>query len=95
MARPRIAVLGRFTQSASALRYRGLVSSRALLDVVWAAGGDPVTLLPGADDEALDWGSRLAGIGGVLLPGGGDVHPRRYGGDEDHEAVYDVDPVQD
>ena len=39
MSRPRIAILGRFTESASALRYRGLVSSRALLEYVWAAGG--------------------------------------------------------
>jgi putative glutamine amidotransferase len=53
VARPRIAVLGRFTESASALRYRGLVSSRALLELVWAAGGDPVTLLPGPREVGL------------------------------------------
>jgi len=45
-------VLGRFTQSASALRDGGVVSSQALLDVVWEAGGDPVTLLPGSDPDA-------------------------------------------
>ncbi len=95
MPRPRIAVLGRFTESASALRYRGLVSSRALLEVVWAAGGDPVTLLPGADPDALDWSTRLSGFGGVLMAGGGDVDPARYGGDPDHDTVYDVDAVQD
>lgn len=95
MPRPRIAILGRFTESASALRARGLVSSRALLEVVWAAGGDPVTLLPGTDAAALDWAARLAGCGGVLLPGGGDIHPERYGGDVAHETVYGVDPVQD
>ncbi len=95
MTRPRIAILGRFTESASALRYRGVVSSRALLDVVWAAGGDPVTLLPGDDPEALDWTARLSGFAGVLLAGGGDLDPRLYGGDPDHESVYDVDAVQD
>lgn len=95
MPRPRIAVLGRFTQSASALRYRGVVASRALLDLVWAAGGDPVVLLPGPGPESLDWASRLRGFDAVLLPGGGDVDPSRYGGDPDHAAVYDVDPVQD
>lgn len=95
MIRPRIAILGRFTESASALRYRGLVSSRALLEAVWAAGGDPVTLLPGDSPEALDWDQRLAGFSGVLLAGGGDIDPARYGGDTEHEAVYDVDPVQD
>jgi putative glutamine amidotransferase len=77
------------------LRYRGLVSSRALLEIVWAAGGDPVTLLPGSGPDALDWASRLRGFDGVLMAGGGDVDPARYGGDRDHEAVYDVDEVQD
>ena len=95
MARPRIAVLGRFTENASALRYRGVVSARALLEAVWAAGGDPVTLLPGESADALDWPSRLAGFDGVLLAGGGDLDPRHYGGDHEHESVYDVDPVQD
>jgi putative glutamine amidotransferase len=95
MARPRIAVLGRFTDSASALRYRGVVSARALLEAVWAAGGDPVTLLPGDSPDALDWPARLAGFDGVLLAGGGDLDPRHYGGDHEHESVYDVDAVQD
>ena len=95
MTRPRIAVLGRFTESASALRYRGVVSSRALLEAVWEAGGDPVTLLPGDSADALDWAARLAGFDGVLLAGGGDLDPRHYGGDHEHESVYDVDPVQD
>lgn len=95
MTRPRVAILGRFTQSASALRYRGVVSSRALLELVWAAGGDPVTLLPGTDPDSVDWDRRLAGFGGVLLAGGGDLDPRHYGGDHEHESVYDVDAAQD
>jgi len=66
-----------------------------LLELVWAAGGDPVTLLPGTEAAALDWPRRLAGVQGVLLPGGGDIHPSRYGGDADNETVYDVDATQD
>lgn len=95
MARPRIAVPGRFTESASALRYRGVVNSRMLLQAVWAAGGDPVTLLPGDDADALDWPARLAGFHGVLLPGGGDVVPTRYGRPADDPSLYDMDQVQD
>jgi putative glutamine amidotransferase len=95
MTRPRIAVPGRFTESASALRYRGLVNSRMLLQAVWSAGGDPITLLPGQDADALDWPSRLDGIHGVLLPGGGDVIPTRYGGRADDPSLYDMDAVQD
>ena len=95
MTRPRIAILGRFTESASALRYRGLVSSRALLEYVWAAGGDPMTLLPGSDADALDWATRLRGFEGVLLPGGGDIRPTRYGKPDDDPSLYDMDDMQD
>ena len=95
MTRPRIAILGRFTESASALRYRGLVSSRALLEYVWAAGGDPMTLLPGSDADALDWEARLRGFEGVLLPGGGDIRPTRYGKGDDDPTLYDMDDMQD
>lgn len=95
MTRPRIALLGRFTESASALRYRGVVSARALLESIWLAGGDPVTLLPGISPDAIDWATRLRGFDGVLLCGGGDIHPRRYGMAADHDALYDIDEVQD
>lgn len=95
MRRPRIAIPGRFTESASALRYRGLVSARKLLEAVWSAGGDPVTLLPATGSDAGEWAERLAGFQGVLLPGGGDVIPSRYGTSPDHPSLYDMDPVQD
>jgi len=95
VTRPRIAILGRFTESASALRYRGLVSSRALLEYVWAAGGDPMTLLPGSDPDALDWATRLRCFEGVLLPGGGDIRPTRYGKADDDPTLYDMDDMQD
>ena len=89
--RPRIALIGRFTNSASALRYGGVVSSRALLESLWDAGADPVTLLPAADS---DWKQRLQGYQGVLLSGGGDINPARYGQEPD-ASVYDVDDLQD
>lgn len=95
MGRPRIAILGRFTESASALRYRGLVSARKLLEAVWSAGGDPVTVLPASGPDALDWAGRLDGFQGVLLPGGGDIHPGRYGMSDDDPTLYDMDTVQD
>ena len=95
MNRPRIAILGRFTESASALRYRGLVSSRALLEYVWAGGGEPMILLPGSDVDALDWATRLRDFEGVLLPGGGDIRPTRYGKTDDDPSLYDMDDMQD
>ena len=89
--RPRIALIGRFTNSASALRYGGVVSSRALLESLWDAGADPITLLAAAES---DWKQRLQGYQGVLLAGGGDINPARYGQEPD-ASVYDVDDLQD
>jgi putative glutamine amidotransferase len=93
MTRPHVAILGRFAESTSATRYAAIVTARALAESVWRAGGEPVTLLPAAD--GLDWATRLAGIDGVLLCGGADIDPRRYGADTIHPEVYDVDEVQD
>ncbi len=95
MSRPKIAIPGRFTESASALRYRGVVAARKLLEAVWAAGGDPHVLLPAAGLDGIDWAERLRGMDGVLLPGGGDVNPARYGGDAGHPSIYDMDDLQD
>jgi len=90
-SRPKIALIGRFTNSASALRYGGVVSSRALLESLWDAGAEPVTLLAAPESN---WEQRLQGYQGVLLAGGGDINPARYGQAPD-ASVYDVDDLQD
>lgn len=36
----------------------------------------------------------LNGIGGLLLPGGGDVEPARYG-EEPHPSLVDIEPLRD
>ena len=95
MVRPRIALIGRFAEQTSATRYAGVVSARALLEALWLAGADPVTLLAAPGPEGLDWQSRLAGFDGVVLCGGADVDPRLYGETEMHPEVYDVDALQD
>jgi gamma-glutamyl-gamma-aminobutyrate hydrolase PuuD len=55
------------------------------VDAVRKAGGVPVVLPPvlGPVHEALD------AIDGLILPGGGDIHPEHYGGDE-HDANYGI-----
>lgn len=93
--RPKIALIGRFTDSASALRYRGIVGARTLLEAIWRAGGEPVLLLPTTGFGADQWALRLEGIDGVLFPGGGDLDPAAYGQIEESEHVYDVDQIQD
>jgi putative glutamine amidotransferase len=98
MSRPLVAVPGRFSASASALRYAALVNAQALLRLVHAAGGEPLTVLPVAPDGRADPGEvaeRLAFADAVLLPGGADVDPARYGEQVTSDEVYDVDAEQD
>ncbi len=90
--RPLIAIPARFSANAAALRYAAEVTARALAEAVWRAGGEPFTMHPADPAGAPE---RLARCDGVLLPGGGDLHPRHYGAATRHEALYDVDDEQD
>jgi len=92
MARPRIAILGRLAESTSVTRYDGIVTALRLAQAVWEAGGEPVTFLPVA---GADLAERLAGIDAVLMPGGGDVNPARYGQEPTTDRIYGVVDVQD
>ena len=95
MARPRIALVGRFAEHTSATRYAAIVSARALVESMWLAGAEPLTFLAAPGPEGVDWASRLEGIDGVLLCGGADIDPARYGQTDVHPEVYDVDALQD
>jgi len=92
LRRPRIAILGRFAESTSVTRYAAVVNARRLLDLVWAAGGEPLTVLPVSKS---DWAERLQGIDGVLMPGGSDINPKRYGEAPSSDHIYGVDDLQD
>ncbi|MGC4112985.1 MAG: type 1 glutamine amidotransferase [Nocardioides sp.] len=89
--RPLIVVPARFSESASAHRYRALTTARTLSAGVLLAGGEPVAVHPCAGDV----GGRLGFADGVLLPGGGDVSPALYGEEVADATVYDVDDEQD
>ncbi|MEY4989252.1 MAG: hypothetical protein RI933_885 [Actinomycetota bacterium] len=90
--RPRIAILGRFADSTSVTRYAGLVNARRLVEGIWAAGGEPLTLLP---VSGSDWASRLEGIDAIVMPGGSDVNPERYGQKPQSDELYGIDDLQD
>lgn len=95
---PLVVVPGRFSASASALRHGALVNARALLDGIRQAGGEPLTVLPHAPGGKVgveEVGRRLEFADAVLLPGGGDLSPVRYGQQVAHSEVYDVDDEQD
>lgn len=95
--RPLIAIPARFSASAAALRYAADVTARALVDAVYAAGGEPLVVhpvAPGAEVDVAAAAERLWFADGVLLPGGGDL-ASRWSGQEDHHTQYDVDEEQD
>lgn len=60
------------------------------VDAVRRAGGTPVLLPPG-ETAIDDW---LAIADGIILAGGGDLDPTRYGGDG-HESIYMIDAERD
>lgn len=55
------------------------------------AGGLPVLVPPGDDDPA----EVLERLDGLILAGGGDVDPSRYGADAAHDTVYGTDSARD
>jgi len=50
VTRPLIAIPARFSNSAAALRYEAEVSARKLMEAVFAAGGEPLSVHPRAPD---------------------------------------------
>jgi putative glutamine amidotransferase len=95
--RPLILIPSRFSDSASALRYRAEVGARALIEAVFAAGGEPLLMHPHAPGGRADLGEvrdRLAVADAILLPGGGDLDSS-WSRQNPHPSQYDVDLEQD
>ena len=95
--RPLIAIPARFSPNATALRFEAEVTARALIEAVFAAGGEPVVVHPYAPDLEIDVDAareRIWFADGVLLPGGGDV-AARWSGQQPHPTQYGVDEEQD
>jgi putative glutamine amidotransferase len=90
--RPIIGVTtSRYTLPERVNQHRVYLAFVTYTTMVRAAGGIPVSLTPGGTDEVPALIDRLDGL---LLAGGGDVDPDRYGGTP-HESVYGIDPARD
>jgi putative glutamine amidotransferase len=77
--RPLIAVIGQRSPSAPILRFSATLAAEAMCEAVYAAGGEPVVFHGPATNPGAGIVERLARFDGVLLPGGADVGPARYG----------------
>ncbi|BAU11169.1 peptidase C26 [Leptolyngbya sp. NIES-3755] len=60
------------------------------IDAVQSAGGNPILLPPTQTDPE----SLLNVLDGLILSGGGDIHPIHYNG-EDHPTIYGIDDDRD
>ena len=93
--RPLIAVTGVPIVAGGVLGWRqGAGACTALyIDAVARAGGDPVIVPPvRLDDETAS--ERLSRFDGVLLVGGGDIDPARYGQQARPEVAH-INPARD
>jgi putative glutamine amidotransferase len=90
---PFVAVLGRRTPEAKGVRTEAVAAGERYLDAVRRAGGEPVILAPTDDEERL--ARTLSRLDGLLLLGGGDVDPPRYGATDVRPETRGVDPRQD
>ncbi len=93
MSRPRIGVVAYHLGPGRVSRWLvgGYGVPENYVDCVRRAGGRPSLLLPGED---VSPGELLDGLGGLLLVGGGDVDPARFGAEPDRE-VYGLEPDRD
>ncbi len=99
-SRPIVVIPARFSEGATVLRYRAEVNAAKLVESVWAAGGEPLTVHPDAPGAVLDdalvdaVAKRFWMADAILLPGGGDMSAR-WSGQPAHESLYGVDEEQD
>ncbi len=84
---PRIAVTGMWSNQIHGLRFDGSAVASAVLRSVIRASGEPHALFAESNESAHD---RLRGFDALLVPGGSDVDPARYG-ESRHEATSTAD----
>lgn len=90
-ARPLVAVVGRRAASVPILRFSATLAAEAMCEAVYAAGGEPVVIHGPAAAPAEGLTERLIRFDGLLLPGGADLGPARYGQEPRPETVAVVD----
>lgn len=70
-----------------------MVHWRSMFEGLLECGAIPVAIECGV--TTVDVAKLLDRVDGLLISGGADVDPRRYGGDSQDPALYGVNPVRD
>jgi putative glutamine amidotransferase len=91
---PLIALCARTLSFADEGKRDAFSSSQPYSRAVARAGGVPV-LVPPIKELAANARTVLQHFDGVLLPGGGDVDPRRYGAEPDDDTLYGIVAAHD
>lgn len=84
--------IGLTTTTATMSGQVGTKLMNTYIQAVLNAGGIPLLIPNNIPDEHLR--DMLQQLDGLLLTGGGDIHPDRYGG-HNHVRLYNVDPERD
>jgi gamma-glutamyl-gamma-aminobutyrate hydrolase PuuD len=94
--RPLIAVTGRHLRPGRINLWTagGVALPRGYTDALERAGANAVLVPPAVLDDESDAVERLAPFAGLVLTGGGDINPARYGQDP-HPKVYGIDDELD
>ena len=94
MNAPLVVIVGRRVEGTKGVRGEPYAAGRKYFDAVARAGGVPLMLPP--ITSLVDEGDSLVGrVDAVVLHGGGDVDPRRYGEEPTAEELYGVVPEHD
>ena len=89
MARPLIAIGGRLSPTATNVRGEAFASGQRYSRAVARAGGHPATLPPlGEEPDVV--ADALSRFDGLVLHGGGDIDPRRYGEEPSADELYGI-----
>jgi putative glutamine amidotransferase len=91
---PLIAITGRLSDTAHNVRGEAFASGQRYSRAIGRAGGQPVILPPVAETYERFLTS-LRRMDALVLHGGGDVDPRRYGEEISAEQVYGIVPEHD
>lgn len=87
--KPLVLIVGRRATEAKGVRGEPFAAGRRYFEAIATAGGVPL-MLPPITTLVDDLPALIAKVDGVVLHGGGDVDPRRYGQEPTAEQLYGI-----